>query len=72
MIVVLEGEEIHAESIENLFSEIILTNISHLGKDMDVQAQKVFRTLNRHDPKEPPKDIFLLNLQKKRTTTTKA
>jgi hypothetical protein len=46
-----EGAVIQTKGIENLFNEIIAENSPNLEKDINIQVQEAFRTLNGLDQK---------------------
>jgi hypothetical protein len=41
-----EGEEVKAKGIENVCNKIITENFPRLGKEIIMQTQDTFRTLN--------------------------
>jgi hypothetical protein len=45
----IEGEEVQAKGIYNIFNKTIAEISPNLEKEMPIQVQEVFRTLNRHD-----------------------
>jgi hypothetical protein len=42
-----EGEEVQAKDIKNICNEVIAGNCPNLVKEMIIQVEKDFRTLNR-------------------------
>jgi hypothetical protein len=45
----IEGEEVQAKGICNIFNKIITENFPNLEKTMPIQVQEASRTLNRID-----------------------
>jgi chromosome segregation ATPase len=46
---IVEGEEVPAEGMHNIFNKIITENFTNLEKTMPIQIQKASRTPNRLD-----------------------
>jgi hypothetical protein len=44
----IEGEEVQAKIIENIFNKIVAENFPNLEKEMPIEEQEAFRTPNRH------------------------
>jgi hypothetical protein len=47
----IEGDEVQAKSIENIFNTIIAQNFPNLKKEIVIQEQEAFRTPNTQDQK---------------------
>jgi 3-dehydroquinate dehydratase len=45
----IEGEEIQAKDICNIFNKIIAENFTNLKKEMPIQVQEASKIPNRHD-----------------------
>jgi chromosome segregation ATPase len=45
----IKEEEVQAKDIYNIFFKIIAENLPNLQKEMPIQVQEAFRTLNRQD-----------------------
>jgi hypothetical protein len=45
----VEGEEVQAKRICNIFNKIITKIFQNLKKDLPIQVQEAYRTPNRHD-----------------------
>jgi hypothetical protein len=45
----IEGEEVQAKGICNIFNIVIRENFPNLDKEMPIQVQEASRTLIRHD-----------------------
>jgi hypothetical protein len=52
----IEGEEVQAKRIHNIFNKIITENFPNLEKVMPIQVQEAFRTPNRLTKIELPHD----------------
>jgi chromosome segregation ATPase len=62
----IEGEEVKAKGMRNIFNKIITENFPSLEKTMPIQVQEASRTLNRSDQnKTTPQHIII------KTTSTK-
>jgi hypothetical protein len=45
----IEGEEVQAKGIHNIWNKIIAESFLNLEKEMAIQVQEASRTPNRHD-----------------------
>jgi hypothetical protein len=45
----IEGKELQAKGIHNIFNKIIIENFPNLKKTMPIQVQEAYRTPNRFD-----------------------
>jgi hypothetical protein len=48
----IEGEEVQAKGINNVFNKILTENFPCLKKDIFIQVQYASRTTNRQDQKQ--------------------
>jgi hypothetical protein len=56
----IEGEEVQAKGIHNIFDEKIIEKFPNLDKSMPIQIQEASRTPNRLDQNRTPHDILSL------------
>jgi hypothetical protein len=45
----IEGEEVQAKGMHNIFNKIVIENFPNLEKTMSIQVQEASRTPNRSD-----------------------
>jgi chromosome segregation ATPase len=62
----IEGEEVQAKGICNIFKKIITENFPNLEKTMPIQVQEFSKTPNRLDQNRTTHNILSLKQQKQR------
>jgi hypothetical protein len=63
----IEGEEVEAKGICNIFNKIITENFSNLEKVLPIQIQEASRTPNRLDKNRTSLQYIVIKLQAQRT-----
>jgi hypothetical protein len=59
-IMTIEGEEVQAKEIHNIFNKIIAENFPNLKKELSIQVQEASRSPNRLDQNRPLHSILSL------------